>query len=61
MPEWPTIFEAEDSDFARRLGPMEMCVSTEMDAQVPRIWEWETADQNRPKQTTISPSKRIWH
>jgi hypothetical protein len=26
--------------------------------QVPRIWERETTDQNRPKRTTISPGKR---
>ena len=38
------------------LGPMEVCSSTEMDAQVPRVWERETTDLS--KQTTISLGKR---
>jgi len=49
MPEWRKIFEAEDSDFGGGgLGAMEVCSSTEMGAQVPRIWERETTD---PKPT----------
>jgi hypothetical protein len=49
MPKWRRMFEAEDSDFWRRgLGAMEVCSSTEMGAQVPRIWERETTD---PKPT----------
>src|ERR1700722_6879378 len=49
MPEWPTIFEAEDSDFGGAWLPWKCVFPLKWMTQVPRVWEWETADSKPTK------------
>ena len=61
MPEWRKFFEAQDSDFGG-LGPggMEVCSSNERGAEgASHLGMGDHRSKTRPKQTTISPGKRV--